>query len=149
MIQWMSTHCGLSEFSVLHCLLIKTDTKRDLMKNLLTILSIFWLAVAGVTIYAGPDSETLSGEVVDLVCYIGSGLKGPDHSGCAKACVQKGQPMGLVTDEGSVILLWSDSKNTKPYDDLKGLAGSKASVTGKMAERDGMKILTVTAAEGS
>ena len=57
--------------------------------------------------------------------------------------------MGLLTDEGSVILLWSDSKNPKPYDDLKGLAGGKASVTGKMAERDGMKILTVTAAEGS
>ena len=119
------------------------------MKKLFAILSIFCLTAAGVTIYAGSDGKTWSGEVVDLVCYVGSGARGPGHSDCAKSCAKNGQPMGLVTDEGSVILLWSDSKNPKPYNDLKDLAGGKASVTGKMAERDGMKILTVTAAEGS
>ena len=119
------------------------------MKKFLTILSIFCLTAAGMTIYAGADGGTWSGEVVDLVCYIGSGARGPGHSGCAKSCAKNGQPMGLVTDEGSLILLWSDRKNPTPYNDLKDLAGGKVSVTGKMAERDGMKILTVTAAKGS
>ena len=52
--------------------------------------------------------------------------------------------MGLLTDDGTLVLLAAHSKDKAPYEALKELAGSKASVTGTLAERDGMKVVTVT-----
>ena len=67
------------------------------MKKLLTILSIFWLTASGMTIYAGADGGTWSGEVVDLVCYVGSGARGPGHSGCAKSCAKTSNGLNIFT----------------------------------------------------
>ena len=98
---------------------------------------------------AAGDDGTWTGEVVDLACYVGNGAKGADHAGCAKSCVKNGQPMGLLTDEGKLVLLAADHKNGEPYEALKELAGQKASVNGSLAEKDGMKIVTVTGSKAA
>ena len=98
---------------------------------------------------AGAEVTTVTGEVLDLACYVSQGAKGPDHSACAKACVKNGQPMGLLTDDGTLVLLAADHKNGDPYEALKDLAGSKAQVTGDLAERDGMKVVTVSGAQAA
>ena len=118
------------------------------MKSLLIVIAIVCLAVTGSIVFA-EDAKTWNGEVLDLVCYIGSGAKGEGHAGCAKGCAKGGQPMGLLTDDGSVLLLSIDRKNPAPYEALKELAGENASVTGKMSERDGMKVLVVSSSKGS
>ena len=100
------------------------------------------LAFAAV---AGDDDEgTWTGEVVDLSCYVAKGAKGADHAGCAKSCLKGGQPMGLLTDDGTLLLLAADHTNGEPYEALKELGGEKAKVSGELAERDGMKVVTVT-----
>lgn len=95
--------------------------------------------------------RTWTGEVVDLACYVAQGDKGkgPDHEGCAKGCVKAGQPMGLLTDDGTLILLAASHKDGKPYEALKDLAGGMAAVTGSLAERDGMKIVTVNGSKAA
>lgn len=102
------------------------------------------LAMAGLTAVADHHEGSWTGEVVDLACYVGNGAKGADHAGCAKSCVKNGQPMGLLTDDGTLVLLAADHKNGKPYDALKDLAGDQAEVSGTLAEKDGMKVVTVT-----
>ena len=92
---------------------------------------------------------TWTGEVVDLACYVGMGARGPDHAGCAKSCVKNGQPMGLLTDDGTLVLLAMDHKDGAPYEALKELAGSKAQVSGTLAEKDGMKVVTVTGSKAA
>ena len=57
--------------------------------------------------------------------------------------------MGLLTADGSVILLSADHKNGEPFEKLKDLAGEKAQVSGKLAEKDGMKMVTVTGAKAA
>ena len=106
------------------------------------------VALTGGFGVAGPAAAdgkqgTWTGEIVDLACYVPAGAKGPDHAGCAKSCVKNGQPMGLLTDDGTLVLLAADHKNGAPFEALKDLAGEKAEVTGTLAEKDGMKVVTV------
>ena len=119
------------------------------MKKRLILMSMaVVLLVAGVAM-AGDHEGSWTGEVVDLACYVAQGAKGPDHAGCAKSCVKNGQPMGLLTDDGTLVLLAADHKDGEPYEALKELAGDQAQVTGTLAERDGMKIVTVTGSKAA
>jgi hypothetical protein len=120
-----------------------------MMSKRLTLLSLAAvLTVSGLAIADGNEG-TWEGEVVDLACYVGHGAKGPDHAGCAKSCVKNGQPMGLLTDDGTLVLLAADHKNGEPYEALKEMAGEMASVIGTLAQKDGMKVVTVTGAKAA
>ena len=57
--------------------------------------------------------------------------------------------MGLLTDDGTLVLLAADHKDGAPFEKLKDLAGEMAEVTGKLAEKDGMKIVTVTGSKAA
>ena len=86
------------------------------------------------------------GEVLDLSCYLKSGAKGPDHAQCAKSCVKSGQPMGLLTADGKVLLLASGEDKEK-IETLKDLAGEMVEVKGAVSERDGISMLVVSDAK--
>jgi hypothetical protein len=88
---------------------------------------------------------TVSGEIVDLACYIAHGAKGPDHAKCAQECAKQGQPIGLAGTDGKVYLLFADHGDGAPYDKAKTLAGSKAEIKGEPATKDGINGLTVHA----
>lgn len=112
-------------------------------KTIAVALTLF--LCAALAAIAG-DEGSWTGEVVDLKCYESRGAKGADHAACAAKCLESGEPMGLLTDDGTVVLLKAGSP-AKAYDSLKSLAGRKASVTGVLAEKDGMKVVTVTGAK--
>ena len=118
-------------------------------KGLLTFTLCALLAFAGGTVFAEHHEGSWTGEVVDLACYVAQGAKGADHGGCAKACVKNGQPMGLLTDDGTLVLLAADHKDGAPYEALKELAGEEAQVSGTLAEKDGMKVVTVTGSKAA
>lgn len=113
------------------------------MVKKVTVFSILALLAAVTCFVAAADDMSWTGEVVDLACYVNQGAKGAEHAGCAKSCVKGGQPMGLLTDDGTLVLLSANHKNGEPYEALKDLAGEKATVTGTLAEKDGMKVVTV------
>lgn len=95
------------------------------------------------------EEVSLAGEVLDLACYVGRGAKGADHAGCAKSCVKGGQPMGLLTDDGTVVLLAASHGDGAPYEALKDWAGQMVEITGEMSERDGMKVVSVTGSKAA
>jgi hypothetical protein len=45
------------------------------------------------------------GEVVDLSCYLQVGKHGDKHRDCGQKCARNGQPVGLVTEDGTVYML--------------------------------------------
>ncbi|MCI0410882.1 MAG: hypothetical protein L0191_20360 [Acidobacteria bacterium] len=87
--------------------------------------------------------KSLSGEIVDLACYVGHGAKGPDHQKCAQKCAQMGQPMGLLKADGNLYLLVADHVNPDPYRKARSLAGEQVEILGEVSEKGGMKALTV------
>ena len=90
---------------------------------------------------APPKSRTLTGEIVDMGCYLGREAKGADHRSCALKCVAGGMPMGLLTADGSLYLLTMNHENADAYNKAKEMAGLAVEVTGPVFERDGIKAL--------
>jgi hypothetical protein len=97
----------------------------------------------------GYENEvTMSGEVLDLTCYLAEGRKGSGHKARAKMCAKKGLPMGLLTEAGEVYLLIENHDDPDPYDNLKKLAGTQVEVKGVKYSRDGMSSLMVLESKG-
>ena len=60
-------------------------------------------------------SMKVTGEVVDVSCYLahGDGGKGESHMSCGQACAKNGGPLGILTKDGKlyVSVLPDDHKN--------------------------------------
>jgi hypothetical protein len=115
-----------------------------------------WLALASLALSpalvpasgSAQDAITVSGEVVDLACYLSKGLKGRRHKQCAQLCPKKGLPIGVLTDAGDVYLLIEDHDNTAPYEEAKGLAGERAEISGKKFVKGGVASVLVSSVKG-
>jgi len=118
------------------------------MSKKLLMLPLALVLMAGIS-FADHHEGSWTGEVVDLACYVSQGAHGADHAGCAKSCVKNGQPMGLLTSDGTLVLLSADHKDGDPYEALKDWAGSDVTVMGSLAEKDGMKVVTVTGSKAA
>jgi type 1 fimbria pilin len=95
---------------------------------------------------AAPSTDvTLTGEVVDLACYVGHGAKGPEHAGCAVKCAAMGQPVGLAASDGKVYILLADHADSSAFTKAKTLAGQNVEIKGEVAAKDGINALTVHA----
>jgi hypothetical protein len=74
---------------------------------------------------AGPK-QTLTGELVDMACYLNEGAKGADHQECASMCAKDGIPVGLLTGDGKLYAL------IVPPSALASVMASQAEVTGSV-----------------
>ena len=115
----------------------------------LALLSLIGLVPTALGQRANAQEEIkVSGEVVDLACYLSKGSKGKRHKACAELCAKKGLPLGVLTESGDVYLLIEDHDNPGPYDAAKGLAGENAEVTGKKFTKGGVQSILVSGAKG-
>jgi hypothetical protein len=81
------------------------------------------------------SSGKLTGEVVDITCYLDHESHGEKHATCAQKRIEKGMPVGIVADGKLYVVIVSghESPNAK----LAPYAGKLVTVTGKRLERDG------------
>jgi hypothetical protein len=86
-----------------------------------------------------PATQTIKGEVVDLMCYLDHGAKGDGHKGCATKCIKGGGPVGLLTADNQLYLVIGDHKPIN--DTLADKAAQMVSLKGKVVERNGMKMI--------
>ena len=82
--------------------------------------------------------KTVTGEIVDLMCYADHNATGDKHASCAAKCIKGGGPVGIVS-EGKTYLVVGDHKPMN--DQLAEYAGKTITVTGKMAEKDGINMI--------
>jgi hypothetical protein len=90
-----------------------------------------------------PD-KSVTGEVVDMGCYLAHEAHGAKHIACGTKCVAGGMPMGLLSADGSLYLLTLNHDNPDPYNALKKMVGQNVTVTGPVNERGGVKGLDVS-----
>jgi hypothetical protein len=88
---------------------------------------------------SGSDNATITGEVVDLVCYTDSGASGPGHADCAKVCMNAGLPVGLKAQDGKTYVLVGDHKPLNS--ELAPYAAKTITMKGKVVSRDGINML--------
>jgi hypothetical protein len=89
-------------------------------------------------------TKTITGEVVDMGCWLGHAARGEKHISCATKCLAQGMPMGLLTTNGTLYLITLDHDNADPYNSLKDMAGKNATVTGALLSRSGMSAIEAT-----
>ena len=56
-----------------------------------------------------------------------------------------GQPLGLLTPEGKLYVLFADHTDATAFEKTKTLAGKNVEITGETSARDGINGLTVLA----
>jgi len=48
---------------------------------------------------------SMTGEIIDISCYLQVGKHGEKHKDCGQKCARHGQPIGLLTEQGDVYTL--------------------------------------------
>jgi hypothetical protein len=114
------------------------------MKNIARIALLVIMSSAAVA--ADDKSVSIVGEIVDLHCYTSRGAHGEEHAGCANACLSRDVPAGLLAPDGTLYLLVNE-KSTSVKEKVAGKAGKKVKATGKVVERNGMKVLQLASVE--
>jgi len=56
---------------------------------------------------------TVVGEIVDFSCYLQLGKHGDKHRACGQKCIQNGQPIGLLAQDGSLYLLMPEEHDPR------------------------------------
>jgi hypothetical protein len=56
---------------------------------------------------------TRVGEIVDFSCYLQLGKHGEKHRSCGQKCVQNGQPIGLLTENGTLYMLMPEEHDPR------------------------------------
>jgi hypothetical protein len=95
--------------------------------------------------------STITGEVIDVSCYLQLGKRGEKHIPCGTKCLMNGQPIGLVDDAGVVYVLFAEQHDPRRDGtmDLKAtfipLLAKRVTVTGMLTEQKDAKGLFVHA----
>jgi len=90
----------------------------------------------------GAQEILVTGEVLDMTCYIAYNLSGPEHAKCARVCIRNGEPAGIKAQDGKVYLLTGEpgqSINAK----LAEYAAQVVTIKGRQSVRDGFAQLQV------
>ena len=93
--------------------------------------------------YNNAETKTVTREILDMECYMSSCAHGADHKGCAASCISRGEPVGILADDGKVYLLIK-GKDAAVFAAAKKLAGEMATVTGTLSEKGGVQALIVS-----
>ena len=83
--------------------------------------------------------KTVTGEVVDMMCYIDHNAVGEGHGqSCGAKCIKNGGPVGIV-ENGKAYLVVGEHKPMN--DQLAESCGKTITLKGKLAERGGIALL--------
>jgi len=84
----------------------------------------------------------VTGEVLDMTCYIAYHLSGPEHAECARVCIKNGMPVGIKGENGKVYLLTGEPGHSI-NGELADYAAKTVTIKGKETARDGFAQLQV------
>jgi hypothetical protein len=91
---------------------------------------------------ASAQEILVTGEVLDMTCYIASNLSGPDHAECARICIKNGLPAGIKTQDGKVYLLTGEPGHSINAE-VADYAAKTVTIRGRPTMRDGFAQLQV------
>ena len=94
-------------------------------------------------------ATTVTGEVIDVSCYLQLGKKGEKHIPCGTNCIKNGQPIGILDDKGDVWVIFGEEHDPRRDGkiDLKPIflpyLAKRVSVSGVAEEHNGTRGLFV------
>jgi len=113
----------------------------NLIFNKQKLASLLLLAFISVAAHAQQGSSSITGEVLDMSCYMKSGAHGDGHKDCAAGCIKGGSPMGILTSDNKVYLLVENHDKAAAYAEAKKHPGEQVTVTGTVSEKNGINAI--------
>lgn len=119
------------------------DRVPKFMKVAVTLAFTAALATAPLAIAEekGADpaaSKEITGEIVDMMCYIDHNAMGEKHAGCAEKCIKGGGPVGILSDGKAYLVIGAH----KPMnEELAPLAAKTVTLKGKLVSNGGVSML--------
>ena len=101
---------------------------------------LFVIVLISVAAHA-QQGTTITGEVLDMACYMKSGAHGDGHKDCAAGCIKGGSPMGILTSDNKVYLLVENHDKAAAYAEAKKHPGEQVTVTGTVSEKNGISAI--------
>jgi hypothetical protein len=83
-------------------------------------------------------TKTVTGEIVDMMCFVDHNAAGDKHAACAAKCIKGGGPVG-ISSEGKTYLVVGEHKPMN--DELAEYAGKTITLKGKVSQREGVLML--------
>ncbi len=123
---------------------LTTEKVPKFMKLAVTLVFTAALAAAPLALAeeteksADAANKEVTGEIVDMMCYIDHNATGEKHASCGEKCIKGGGPVGIVS-EGKAYLVVGAHKPMN--DELAPLAGKTVTLKGKMASNGGVTML--------
>jgi hypothetical protein len=88
---------------------------------------------------------SLTGEVVDVSCYLHNGAKGEGHKDCAVACAKAGGPLGILTKDGKLyVSVLPDDHSAGPNQKLMDYIAEDVTVKGVFRSKGGVNGVMIT-----
>ena len=95
----------------------------------------------------------VTGEIVDVSCFLQLGKRGEAHVACGSKCIANGQPIGIVDAEGNLYLLMPEEHHPRRDGQVElktvfaPLLAKTVTVNGMAVEMKGYRALFVQAGE--
>ena len=103
------------------------------------------LAAQQPTAAAAPkaDEMTITGQVVDVSCFILNNASGASHKACAQACADKGITLGVKTSDGTIYIPLGTGMANAQNPKLREFAEGNVRVTGVHRFTNGVHTIEV------
>jgi hypothetical protein len=116
--------------------------KRQVRISLPAVAALLFAAASAMGQPKG-TSMTVTGEVVDLWCYLEGGDHGPSHKECSTTCAKAGNPIGLVDAKGNIYVTAGIEDHQPARDVLIDKMNQQVTVTGTLVKKGGTQMLYV------
>jgi hypothetical protein len=119
------------------------------MKMPTLLVAILTTALAAIFTTASPIAQprgerlTVTGEVVEMWCYLEAGDRGAAKKACATACAKVGNPIALVDDKGELYLLAGLKSHQAAQELLLDKMSERVTVTGTLVKNPNARMIYI------
>lgn len=107
-------------------------------------LLLFIAMVLASPFFAFSEEKTITGEVIDVSCYVIAGAKGMEHKQCAIDCLKSGAPAGILEEStGKVYIVIVEDHKTNPAEKVLPFVAKMVEVKGNVNERSGVSVIDI------
>ena len=89
----------------------------------------------------------ITGQVIEVACFMGHNTSGADHAKCAETCARAGNPLAIFDGKQIYLPVSMDHKN--PNEKLMGFIEKKVRVTGSVIDKAGLKGIAISKVEAA
>src|SRR5262245_59221309 len=113
------------------------------MRTTLICVSIVVMVGVAGTLRGQPKGErmTVTGEAVDMWCYLEGGDRGPAKKDCATACAKAGNPIAILDARNNLFVAAGLQDHQPAHALLLGKMTEQVTVTGTVVTKGGARMI--------